>query len=160
MIRKADERDIPRLAELFEQLHEFHIKIRPDIFKEPPDGFYERKICEILEKMYVFVNADNACGINGYAAVKLTDVDTEDRYPRKVCFIDCIAVDESKRRSGVGTALFGHIKAFARDNNCDAVQLGVNADNLTARAFYERMGLAPRTIIMDIKIGEENGTLR
>ncbi len=154
MIRKADERDIPRLAELFEQLHEFHIKIRPDIHRDPPEGFYDRKIRETLEKMTVFVSADNAGDINGYAAVKLTSVDTEDRYPRKVCFIDCISVDESSRRGGIGTALFGHIKEFARDNCCDAVQLGVNADNHTARTFYEKMGLAPRTIIMDIKIGE------
>ncbi len=154
MIRKADERDITRLVELFKQLHEFHIKIRPDIFKEPPDGFYERKIRDTLEKMFVFVSADNTGIINGYAVVRLTDVDTEDRYPRKVCFIDCIAVDEGSRRGGIGTELFGHIKTFARDNNCDAVQLGVNADNLAARAFYEKMGFAPRTIIMDIKIGE------
>ncbi len=154
MIRKADEHDVPRLAELFEQLHEYHIKIRPDIHRKPPDGFYERKIRETLENMYIFVSEDNAGIINGYAAVKLTDVDTEDRYPRKVCFIDCIVVDEGSRRGGTGTELFGHIKAFARDNNCDAVQLGVNADNLTGQAFYKKMGLVPRTIIMDMKIGE------
>ena len=33
MIRRAEERDIPRLLELLKQVNEVHYKIRPDLFK-------------------------------------------------------------------------------------------------------------------------------
>ncbi|MDE6724476.1 MAG: GNAT family N-acetyltransferase, partial [Ruminiclostridium sp.] len=57
-------------------------------------------------------------------------------------------VDERERHRGIGKKLFEGVKEYAKEMGCNAVQLGVNAENENARGFYEKIGLLPRTIIM------------
>lgn len=152
MIRIADISDCGRLAELFIELHRRHVEIKPETFRMPEREWFSRRIIKILNdsEQTVFVNDDN--GINGYAVVRMIDVNAEEKKPRRVCFIDCFAVAEDCRRRGIGSELFGAVAAFGRERGCTDVQLGVTACNADALAFYEKMGLAPRTIIMEKRI--------
>lgn len=153
MIRIADINDRGELTELFAELHRRHVEIKPEAFIMPEREWFSRRIGEILndERQTVLVH-DNGGKPDGYAVVKIIDVNTEEKSPRKVCYIDCFAVAESCRRHGIGTELFGAVKAFGRENGCTDVQLGVTARNTDAVAFYEKMGLVPRTIIMEEKL--------
>lgn len=150
MVRMAVREDIPELAELFKELHEHHVSINPKTFRMPPDEFFTERMTGLVgnEGMTVFVH----CGgkIDGYAAVKIINVDTEEKYPRRMCYIDCFAVSEKSRRQGAGTELFNSVKEFARENSCGMVQLGVSAENRGAVEFYNKMGLTPRTIQMQL----------
>ncbi len=152
MIRKAVSEDIPRVAELFRQLHEHHVGIKPETFRMPEDEWFFERISGIFgdEEAAILVSDDGE--LNGYAVVKIIDVNTKDKHPRRMCYIDCFAVAENARRQGIGTSLFGEIKRFARENGCTSVRLGVSACNTGAVEFYAKMGLAPRTIQMEIKI--------
>lgn len=153
MIRIADFNDLERLTELFMQLHRHHVEIKPETFIMPERGWFSGRISEILNDNGQTVIVYESGGvINGYAVVKITDVNTEDKRPRRMCYIDCFAVSESCRRQGIGTELFNAVKAFGRENDCTSVQLGVSAYNTDAVAFYEKMGLAPRTIQMEEKL--------
>lgn len=152
MIRRANAEDIPRLAELFRQLHAHHAAIKPEAFRMPGGEWFAERIRGIFEdgEAVILVSADREP--NGYAVIKIIDVDTEDKYPRRMCYIDCFAVAENARRQGIGTALFGEVKRFARENGCTSVQLGVTACNTGAVEFYRKMGLAPRNIQMEMGI--------
>lgn len=153
MIRNADFNDSERLTELFMQLHRHHVEIKPETFIMPERGWFSGRISEILNDNGQTVIVYESGGvINGYAVVKITDVNTEDKRPRRMCYIDCFAVSENCRRQGIGTELFNAVKAFGRENSCTSVQLGVSAYNTDAVAFYEKMGLAPRTIQMEEKL--------
>ncbi len=152
MIRRAVREDIPHLAELFRQLHAHHAAIKPETFRMPDGEWFAERIRGIFEdgETVILVSAD--CEPNGYAVIKIIDVNTEDKYPRRMCYIDCFAVAENARRHGIGTALFGEVKRFARENGCTSVQLGVAACNTGAMEFYRRMGLVPRTLQLEVRI--------
>lgn len=153
MIREAINEDIPRLAELFAQLHRHHVGIKPETFRMPKDWWFTERIRGIMKDGESVVLVHESGGeINGYAVIKVIDVDTAEKIPRRMCYIDCFAVAENARRQGIGTALFEGIKAFAREHDCTSVQLGVAACNTGAVEFYAKMGLTPRTIQMEIKV--------
>lgn len=151
MVRKAEKSDLPQIAAIFRQLHAHHVRIRPESFRMPRNEWFSERIGALLDdgETTVFV-VGNGGDLNGYAAVKIMTFDSVERIPRKVCYIDCFAVAEGARRKGFGTALFDGVKAFARENGCGSVRLGVSAFNEDAVRFYEKMGLVPRTVQMEI----------
>ena len=153
MIRIADINDRERLTELFMQLHRHHVEIKPETFRMPERVWFSDRIADILNDggQTVLVH-ESGGGLNGYAVVKIMDVNTEEKIPRRMCYIDCFAVAEDVRRQGVGTELFNAVKAFGKERGCTSVQLGVTACNTDAVAFYEKMGLAPRTIQMEVRL--------
>lgn len=153
MIRIADINDRERLTELFMQLHRHHVRIKPETFGMPEREWFSERIAEILNDGGQTVLVHESGGtVDGYAVVKITDVNTEEKIPRRTCYIDCFAVAEESRRTGVGTDLFNAVKAFGKERGCTSVQLGVTARNVGAVAFYEKMGLVPRTIQMETRL--------
>ena len=150
MVRIADINDRELLTELFIELHRHHVEIKPETFRMPEREWFSARIAEMLNDDGQTVLVHESGGrLNGYAVIKITDVNTEEKIPRRVCYIDCFAVAEECRRTGIGAELFGAVKAFGKERGCTGVQLGVSACNTGAVAFYEKMGLAPRTVIMD-----------
>lgn len=148
MIRKATYEDKGQIVRLFKQLHQYHCQIAPHKHIMPREEFFEEKISEILadSSSVILINDDKA--VNAYALFRIIEVNGEEKVPRRVCFIDCFGVDENARHKGIGKGLFEGIKKYASEMGCNTVQLGVNAENKNAKAFYEKMGLLPRTIIM------------
>ena len=152
MIRLADFNDFERLTELFIELHRHHVGIMPETFTMPDPKWFEERISEILNDIAQRVLVYDNGGIEAYAVIRKIEVDTPDKSPRIVCFIDQFFVLESRRRHGIGTELFNAIKAFGKEKGCTTVQLGVSAGNAGAVKFYEKMGLIPRTIQMEDKL--------
>ena len=151
MIRKANFEDKEQIVRLFKQLHQYHCQISPQKHIMPREGFFEERISELLTENaenspIILINDDGA--VNAYALIRIIDVNGEEKVSRKVCFIDCFGVDERERRKGIGKRLFEGVREYAVTRGCNTVQLGVDAINENARAFYEKMGLLPRTIIM------------
>lgn len=153
MIRTADINDPERLTELFTELHRYHVEIKPENFTMPDHGWFKDRIREIFSdcEQTVFVYESEG-EINGYAVVKIKDIRSEEVISRRLCYIDCLAVSENKRRKGIGTKLFAAVKEYGSQNGCTHMQLGVTACNTNAVGFYEKMGLIPRTIIMEEKL--------
>lgn len=152
MIRIADINDLERLTELFTELHRHHVEIKPETFIMPERGWFSQRLADILSDSGQTVLVCDSGEINAYAVVTIMDVNTEEKIPRRVCYIDCFAVSESCRRCGIGTELFNAVKAFGKENGCTSVQLGVCASNADAVRFYEKMGLDPRTIQMEMRL--------
>lgn len=153
MVRIAEINDLERLTELFVELHRHHVEIKPETFIMPEREWFSGRISEILNDSGQTTIVHESGGvINGYAVVRIVEVNSAEKCPRRVCFIDCLAVSESCRRTGIGTELFNAVSAFGRNNNCTDVQLGVSACNGGAVKFYEKMGLAPRTIQMEKRL--------
>lgn len=152
MIRKATTADIEQAAEIFRQLHDIHVEAKPDSFRTVPVDFFRSRLKWYVSEENAEVIVSDEGGINAFAAVKILDVSSEEKMPRKLCYVDCFAVDERCQRQGVGRKLMEYIREFAKENDCNSVQLGVSTFNEQAQKFYQAMGFAPRTFVMERKI--------
>jgi ribosomal protein S18 acetylase RimI-like enzyme len=58
-------------------------------------------------------------------------------------WVNYLAVDPARRRSGLGRTLMAEIEARLREVGCPKLNLQVRNDNAAALAFYERIGFQP-----------------
>ena len=74
-IRKAKEKDIPRLLALLGQVLQIHAEIRPDVFISGTTKYTVRELAELLKQedrpIYVAVNEDDVC--MGYAFCQMQE---------------------------------------------------------------------------------------
>ena len=150
----AEKIHIPGLLRLLYQVGDVHHRIRPDIFRSGALKYTQEDLEVLLEDPArpVFVALDGRtvlgycfCQIENYAgSTVLTD--------RKEIYIDDLCVEETCRGQGVARALYDHTCAWARDLGCGFVTLNVWCGNQGAMKFYEKMGLTPRKIFMEVKL--------
>ena len=143
-IRRAEEKDIPRLIELLEQVLQIHADIRPDIFIPGTTKYTNEELAEMLKddtkSVYAAVNDDDIC--MGYAFCRLREQPfSNNMVPFKSLFIDDLCVDASTRGQHVGESLFEYVKSEAKRLGCYEVTLNVWTGNTSAEKFYEKMGL-------------------
>ncbi len=155
-IRIAKRTDIPQLKRLLLQVGGVHHDIRPDIFREGALKYDDAALAELLKDaskpIWAAMEGETMLGYcfcqwreyRGSGA--LTD--------RTEIYIDDLCVDEACRGKGVATALYRHVCGVARAQGCQFVTLNVWCDNDSAMRFYEKMGLRPRSIMMEMPMEE------
>lgn len=151
-IRRAEERDIPDLNRLLCQVLDVHHEGRPDIFRAGAKKYTDGELRAILadENTPVFVATDEGGGVLGYAfCILIQHKDHNILTDIKTLYIDDLCVDESTRGTGVGRALYEHVKAFAGAAGCYNLTLNVWACNERAMRFYEHLGLVPQKTYME-----------
>ena len=114
-IRRANEKDIPRLIELLGQVLQIHADIRPDIFIAGTTKYTNEELSEMIKDdtnpIYVAADENDVC------------------------------MDASARGQHIGEALFEYVKSEAKRLGCYEVTLNVWTGNTSAEKFYEKMGL-------------------
>ena len=155
-IRIAKPGDIPGILELLRQVGDVHHQIRPDIFRSGAQKYDEDGLKAILadKTKPIFVAADGET-VAGYCFCVLKDyrgsgVQTD----RVEVYIDDLCVDESRRGSGVATSLYRHVTDYAKGLGCAFISLNVWCGNEGAMKFYEKMGLTPRHIMLEMALEE------
>lgn len=151
MIRRASNKDIPRIIALLHQVNMVHHVIRPDLFKPHTTKYNEQE----LEAMFkddskpVFVYDDGE--VQGYAFCQVTEVkDNLLLVDNKSMYIDDICVDEKARGKHVGKALYEHVRDYARSIGCHNITLNVWEGNNPAISFYKNMGMQVQKTTMEI----------
>ena len=143
-IRRAGEKDIPRLIELLQQVLDIHAKIRPDIFISGTTKYTDDELLQMIlddtNPIYVAVDEKDLC--MGYAFCQLREQPfSNNMVPFTSLFIDDLCVDQSLRGQHIGESLFEFVKAEAKRLGCYEVTLNVWAGNTPAEHFYEKMGM-------------------
>ncbi len=150
-IRRAAPADLGAINRLLLQVLTVHHNGRPDLFKAGTKKYTDPELLAIIadDTRPIFVAEENG-EVLGYAFCIfqqhlnnniLTDV--------KTLYIDDLCVDETKRGMHIGSALYRHVLAYARENGCYNVTLNVWACNESAMKFYQNMGLTPQKIGME-----------
>ena len=151
-VRKATEKDIPKILELLVQVDMVHHLGRPDIFKGPATKYGAEELKVILQddKTPVFVCVDENDVPLGHAfCVHKQELGSSVLTDIKTLYIDDICVDSAARGKHVGKTLYDHVIAYAREQGCYNVTLNVWTCNPGAIKFYEAMGLVPQKIGME-----------
>ena len=152
-IRRATEKDIPRLIDLLYQVHRVHSEGRPDIFRAGNKKYTEEELLQILsnENTPIYAAADENDMLCGYAFCIYEEIKGQiSLMDRKSLYIDDLCVDENIRGKHIGTLLYEHVLNEARKNGCYHVTLNVWCLNESAMRFYEKCGLAVQKIGMEL----------
>ena len=152
MIRQAVNKDIPKIMELLMQVCLVHHNGRPDIFKVGTK--YSEDELKILIKdktRPILVSTDEKDEVVGYCfCVYQQHIDNSILTDIKTLYIDDLCVDERVRGKHIGKELYEAALKLARDSGCYNLTLNVWSCNPSALRFYEKMGLLPQKIEMEI----------
>ena len=150
-IRRAEERDIPRLEELLLQVNLVHHKGRPDLFRVGTK-YTRNELSAILgdETRPILVAVDENDRVLGYCFGIFQEKKNDNNLTDiKTLYIDDLCVDETTRGQHVGRALYEAALALAKKEGCYNLTLNVWSCNESAMRFYEKMGLVPQKIGME-----------
>lgn len=150
-IRFANEKDIPGMIRLLQQVGQVHHEIRPDLFRAGAQKYDEAALKALLaDPKRPILIADLDGTVAGYAFCILLETQADPVLcDRKVLYIDDLCVEETIRGKGVATALYQQVLAYAKSLGCHSVTLNVWCGNDSAMAFYEKCGLKPQKIGME-----------
>ena len=152
-IRFAQEKDIPALIDLLQQVGQVHHDIRPDIFQPACQKYDEAALAELLqdESRPIFVAEDTR--VLGYCFCVLRSFEGESvMTDRCELYIDDLCVDENCRGRGIAKALLAYVTDYAKSVGCTFVTLNVWNGNDNAMKFYEKAGMTPRSVTMEMKL--------
>ena len=155
LIRRAEITDIPDILRLLVQVCNVHQDIRPDIFKRDGVKYTESDLRELLtdEGRPIWCAVEDDCFL-GYCFCQWKEYrDSSVSTDRKELYIDDLCVDEAARGKGVATELFRYVTAVAKSEGANFITLNVWEGN-SARSFYDKMGMKPRKVFMDLPLEE------
>ena len=153
LIRRAEISDIPDILRLLIQVCNVHQEIRPDIFKRDGVKYTASDLTALLadESRPVWCALEDGIFL-GYCFCQWKEMPEGTAvFPRKELYIDDLCVDEKTRGNGVATALFRFVTDIAKAAGVDFITLNVWQGN-SALNFYEKMGMKPRKIVMDLPL--------
>ena len=153
LIRRAEISDIPDILRLLVQVCNVHQDIRPDIFKRDGVKYTESDLTDLLcdeaRPVWCAVEDEHFLGYC-FCQWEITP-DGSVGFARKEMYIDDLCVDDAARGKGVATALFRHVTAVAKAEGAKFITLNVWEGNSALR-FYEKMGMKPRKVFMDLPL--------
>ncbi|MCA0972180.1 GNAT family N-acetyltransferase [Halobacillus litoralis] len=156
-IRSAEKKDYEELLPLFRQVHEFHVSVRPDLYKENPipveQEFFENQLKDSRQHIFVAVVDRELAGV---IVTKEEEV-AENSFvkARKILLINSLCVAETHRSRGIGRKLTQYVFDKARGLEVDSVELGVSEKNTSAISFYESLGMTTKSRKMEITLKDE-----
>ena len=154
VICKAALNDIDTILDLLSQVLEIHAAIRPDIFNQGVTKYRREELEEMVfdenNPIYVTKVNDEAVAY-AFCQIRLTKFPHLMK-PQKTLYIDDFCVDEKYRKQGIGKALFEFLVYEAERLGCDDITLNSWAGNIAANDFYAKMGMKPRSSILEYKI--------
>ena len=152
MIRRAVEKDISKMGELLKQVCLVHHNGRPDIFNVGRK-YSDEELKELLtdESRPILVSVDENDEVIGYCfCIYQQDIGNSVMTDIKTLYIDDLCVDENLRGKHIGRELYDAAVRLARDTGCYNLTLNVWSCNTSALRFYEKCGLVPQKIGMEI----------
>ena len=152
MIRRAIEKDIPKIIDLLKQVGLVHHKGRPDIFKVGTKySAEELKVILKDNSRPILVSFDENDNVQGYCfCIYQQHVNNSVLTDIKTLYIDDLCVDETLRFKGIGKELYESAVKLAKDTGCYNLTLNVWSCNESALKFYESLGLLPQKISMEL----------
>lgn len=152
MIRKATNKDITAISELYREQFREMARLIPDFIKEGDQSteFLEKTVSDDNSDILVYETEGEIVGFILLQAKTRPDFDF--MLPGKYCYIMDIIVTENHRGKGFGTALMNAAKDWAKDQNCSFINLDVLVNNPGAIRLYEKLGFIPKAQEMYCKL--------
>lgn len=152
MIRKMELEDYEEVKEIFYEVHNLHLKNRPDIYKDGdplPKEVFQDFLNNREQLNYVYIINNKIVGV--LIANILYTMENSIIKKRKICFIDSIGVRRENQHKGLGKELYNHLKNEISSKDIDAIELNVWNFNENAIKFYESLGMTIKNMRFEEK---------
>lgn len=143
--------DYKRVNEIAREVHDLHVKWRPDLFVSVENVILEDRFKSLIEDKKIYVIKDNEV-IVGYAITCIKEKENHGMRKRKQFDIEAIGIGEEYRRKGYGTKLLNYLKDLAKELECTDMYLTVNEENIPAIKNYEKFGFKLKNIAYSIEL--------
>ena len=144
-------KDLEEIDKIALQVHECHVKWRPDIFEHTDNIINVQELADMIENSEIFV-AKIEEQIVGYILLFSREGKKNGYKYRKELDIDAMGIDEVYRNQGIGRELLEYVKKYAKDNNYTDLRLTVNEENENARHLYEQLGFRIKNIAYSMQL--------
>lgn len=152
-IRRAVNTDMEGINKLLLQVLMVHHNGRPDLFKPHAKKYTDEELTAIIADDHspIFVAVDEQEEVLGYAFCIFKQLPNDNILTDiKTLYIDDLCVDEDKRGMHIGKQLYDFVVEFAKAEGCYNLTLNVWSCNHGAMKFYEKCGLAPQKVGMEV----------
>jgi len=152
-IRRAKLADMPGINKLLNQVLMVHHNGRPDLFKSNVKKYTDEELAILIEddSKPIFVAVDEEEEVLGYAfCVFQQHINNNILTDIKTLYIDDLCVDEEKRGMHIGKLLYDFVVEYAKSESCYNLTLNVWSCNVSAMKFYEKCGLVPQKVGMEV----------
>lgn len=143
-IRKANNADAPDMAEMWKEFMDFH-RMHDSYFTRLKNGHknFESFIKDLISlNTSIVLIAEENKKIIGYCLASESKRPPVFEKIRYGTVLD-LAVTEHYRRKGIGKQLFLEIKKWFEEHGIHRIELNVVVSNLSATAFWKKMGFRP-----------------
>lgn len=148
IIRDMTFDDYQDVDELMQQLHNIHVKGRPDLYREMEHPYSKEEYEELVRNLEVVsILAEEDARIAGLCIVCLRD--RSGMVEMKTAYMDDLIVSESYRGRGIASRLFSEAEKRVKLMGAKRRDLMVWSFNDDARAFYEAQGMTPQRFIYE-----------
>lgn len=153
MIRRAEEKDIDRIAEIYELIHDDEAAGRATVGWRR--GVYPTRktaaAAVAAGEMYVELcdGAITAAGIINQSQLKEYS-DCRWKYPAlddEIMVLHTLVVDPKSKGRGQGAAFVKFYEEYALAQGCNYLRIDTQEKNTAARAFYKKLGFEETEII-------------
>ncbi len=153
MIRRANQSDVEKVAEIYLRIHSFEQQGRLSTGWLP--GVYPVKATAqaALDRDELFVyERDGAVLASAIINKRQVDVYSSGQWnipapDDKVMVLHTLNVDPFHRSEGIGREFVEFYENFAFENGCTALRMDTNAKNTAARGFYKKLGYSEIGIV-------------
>ena len=144
-------KDLKTIDKIALQVHECHVKWRPDIFEHTDSIISEEELTNMIGNNEIYVAKTNE-RVVGYVILSSREGKKNGYRYRKELDIDAMGIDENYRNQGIGRQLLEFIKEYAKANNYTDLRLTVNEENENAKHLYEKVGFKVKNIAYSMKV--------
>ena len=155
-IRFAEAKDVTGILQLLRQVGQVHHKGRPDIFRSGAQKYGASQVLSMLNKPQtpIFVAVENNA-VMGYCFCQVKAYENDPVIADHTeLYIDDLCVEESCRGQGLGKQIFQEVCRYAKMRKIHNITLNVWCCNESAMAFYEKLGMKPQKIGMEMDIAD------
>lgn len=154
LIREAVDNDYLSINNLVNEVHNLHVKNRPDVYVNIDNPLLKERFTELLNsdniKLFV-VEDDKNKELVAYSILKFMNTQSISiLIEKKFAFIDDFCVKSNYKKKGIGKLLFEYIVDYAKSSNASSLELVVWEFNKDAIKFYETMGMHTRNRRMEL----------
>lgn len=147
-IRDMESKDYPEIDRLMKELHELHVKGRPDLYTELEHPYSREEFEKIVsDPEIIAILAEEKSVIIGLCIGTLRK--KSGMVEMRTMYIEDLIVDRNFRGKGIASQLYEEMEERGRNTGAKRLDLMVWEFNSDAKRFYEKQGMRPQRYIYE-----------